>query len=226
GGKEAPAHDGDILAVTGLERHKRKQLILKPRKALEAYTAMLRYYVFTTFAEYLFCRELDFAGFKELVLSGNAEEENGIREWVNMGGQIVPAFRVDKLRYDIGQGRFSSWDAIHDEYRRWNDLYELDRLRHAGAIFGLLGEGDFESLDRAGFIDGLKRLRDTKQWICAQVYASRAKDFFDPFRKITYRNQAEMDAVAGKPEDNFFVKRSRKNFESFEVSLENLLEHL
>jgi hypothetical protein len=243
GGGEDPGTPGGLITVTGLERHRRKQAILKPHKALEAYTSMLRYYVFNTFAEYLFCRELDFAGFKALALkldaqgaaenrsagSGAAGSESAgssIRKWINMGGQIVPAFRVDKLREDIGLGRFSGWHEIHGEYRNWDRLYELDRLCHAWSVFGLLDHGAFQAMDRAAFIDGLKRLRETKEWICAQVYASRAKDFLDPFRKITYRNQEEMDAVAGKPEDNFFVKRAREALTSFETSFENLLEHL
>jgi uncharacterized protein YlbG (UPF0298 family) len=45
------------------------------------------------------------------------------------------------------------------------------------------------------------------------VYRSRKKDFEDPFRKMVYRNEEEMDAVLGKPEDNSFVKQSRSEME-------------
>ncbi|MDR1429828.1 MAG: DUF4954 family protein, partial [Spirochaetaceae bacterium] len=91
-GPDSETRDG--VTVTGLERHKRKQLILKPRQALDAYTSMLRYYVFNTFAEYLFGhRELDFASFMDLASTLGVER---VKTWVNMGGQIVPAFRVDR----------------------------------------------------------------------------------------------------------------------------------
>ncbi|MDR1212155.1 MAG: DUF4954 family protein [Spirochaetaceae bacterium] len=226
--RENPRHEQeDSIIVGGLERNKRKQAVLKPSKALDAYNSMLGYYVFNTFAEYLFCHgELDFAGFAALAARLDAEREKNaesgrVSEWVNMGGQIVPAFRVDRLRSDIG--RYSSWHEIHDEYSRWVDLYELDKLSHAWSLLALLEGG--APADRAAFIDGFGRLRLTKRWICDQVYESRAKDFLDPFRKITYRNQEEMDAVAGKAGDNFFVKRAKEKLESFEVSLKTLLEH-
>jgi hypothetical protein len=146
-----------------------------------------------------------------------------VKTWVNMGGQIVPAFRVDRLRSGIGLGKYPSWNEIHDEYRRWADLYEIDKLSHAWSLLALLDGG--KAVDRAAFTEGLGGLRETKRWICAQVYASRAKDFLDPFRKITYRNQEEMDAVAGRVEDNFFVRLAQENLASFEVSLAALLEY-
>jgi hypothetical protein len=225
--------DEDLVFVEGLERHKRPQALLKPRRALAAYNAMLHYYVFNTFAGYLFRRrDLDFSGFKRTAFQKDPEWERAaggsrVSQWVNMGGQICPAFRVDALRDAIGRGLYKDWHGIHREYDAWAGLYEQDKLRHAWSLLELLEDGKKpEDLDRGGFMGELEKLRRTRQWISGQVYASRAKDFLDPFRKITYRNQEEMDAVAGKPGENFFVKRSRDELAVFESSLDALLENL
>ena len=36
----------------------------------------------------------------------------------------------------------------------------------------------------------------------------RRKDYENPFRRATYRSEAEMAAVIGLPEDNAFVRRT------------------
>jgi hypothetical protein len=59
-----------------------------------------------------------------------------------------------------------------------------------------------------------------------QVYRSRAKDYSDPFRGITYRNQAEMEQVVGTPEGNSFVKSAKQELARFEKSINDLIRRL
>ncbi|MGM0675752.1 MAG: hypothetical protein ACQETQ_13750, partial [Spirochaetota bacterium] len=68
-------------------------------------------------------------------------------------------------------------------------------------------------LDRALEIQELKRDR---------VYESRKKDYDNPFRFLTYRNEAEMKAAIGDIEDNRFVKQVREETETFRVRVERL----
>ena len=54
--------------------------------------------------------------------------------------------------------------------------------------------------------------------------SSRQKDYTDYFRKITYKNEAEMLEVVGRLEDNSFLKELKRDTESFNAALEKLFE--
>jgi hypothetical protein len=214
------ASPDDMVYADGLERHKRASVILKPRRALAAYAGMLRYYVFNTIFEYLCgCPDLDFAGLCRAA-DGPAPR---VRAWVNMGGQIVPEFRVDALRDEIGRGLYTDWHEIHRVYDSWAELYPADKLRHAWALAAELEDSAGTPPDRDLLVKEFGRLKKTKTWINAQIYRSRSKDFLDPLRLITYRNKEEMEAVAGSIDDNFFVKRSAAALRSFEKDIERIL---
>jgi hypothetical protein len=219
-----PEGEGEIpeLPAAGLERNKRGAVILKPQKALAAYRRMLRFYAVKTLALFLDSRRD--LGFEDLpALPGRAEER--VRDWVNCGGQIVPAFRVDALRQEIREGRISTWEAIHAAYETWFAEYPLDKARHGWAVLGLLRRGDWP-MDRAAFTEELQTALETRRWITEQVYLTRAKDFNDPFRLITYRNQEEMDRVAGRLEDNPFIKTAGEEGKRFEELIHNLTARL
>jgi len=54
-----------------------------------------------------------------------------------------------------------------------------------------------------------------QEYVRDQVYATRKKDYDNPFRKITFRNAEEMKAVLGTAEENGFVKQVRQETEAF-----------
>jgi hypothetical protein len=72
----------------------------------------------------------------------------------------------------------------------------------------------------------LDRTLEIRRCIADQVFLSRAKDFHDPFRNITYRNKAEMEQVVGRAEDNFFVKVVREDLGRFEQTVQILKKRL
>jgi hypothetical protein len=213
-----PAPAEEAIAVRGLERGNREGMVLKPRRAWYAYRAMLRYYGAKTLAAWLI--EHPELSFRELAEQAEALPPG----WVNLGGQIVPAFRVDALRQEIRAGALTAWEEIHAAYDRMAALYPLDRLSHAWGVLAYLrggrppGEGEFR--------EELERLIAEGRRLAEEVYRSRAKDFEDPFRGVTYRNREEMEAVAGNPEDNFFVRLVRERTRGFEESLRGLMERL
>ena len=59
-----------------------------------------------------------------------------------------------------------------------------------------------------------------REKIAGEVYASRAKDFHDPFRGITYRNDDEMKKVAGS--ESPFVKLAREKSAAFKERTNSL----
>jgi hypothetical protein len=216
----------DELPAPGLERHKRRTVLLTPRKAWAAYREMLRFYAAKTLIACL--EERPELGFSALVETLEAGEEpsgkaNRVTDWVNLGGQIVPAFRVDALRSAIREGKIQTWEAVHRRYDEFYAAYPLDRARHA---WGVLDYLSIRPADAAAFIDELDYALETRRRIADQVYHSRAKDFHDPFRAITYRNKQEMDQVVGKAAENSFVALTRKNLERFEETVQALRERL
>ena len=46
----------------------------------------------------------------------------------------------------------------------------------------------------------------TKTWMGKGIYTSRAKDYSNPFRKMVYESNDEMNAVIGRLEDNQFIQ--------------------
>ncbi|MCL2374709.1 MAG: DUF4954 family protein [Treponema sp.] len=207
--------EDQAIPVTGLERHSRSAVLLKPRHAWAAYREMLRYYALKTLAAYAEAqRGLSHAAFVSEMEGGSGAR---IVEWVNLGGQITPAFRVDDLKRRIRQGEIDSWEGIHAAYDEMAAAYDLDRARHAWEVYRYLktkpadGDGSNHPLKKSDrFKEELETLKNLRRLIAEQVYLSREKDYRDPFRAITYRNKEEMEQVIGTASDAPFVRLMRE----------------
>ncbi|MCL2319557.1 MAG: DUF4954 family protein, partial [Treponema sp.] len=224
--------DDKPLPIMGLERHSRESVLLKPQHAREAYREMLRYYSLKTLAEYL--EERPDLSYNDFVNQMEQDRGNGrVSEWVNLGGQIVPAFRVDELRKRIGQGEIASWGGIHASYDEMAAAYPLERARHAWEVYRYLASGanpggktehPLKNSDR--FKKEMDTLKGILHYVADQVYKTRAKDFDDPFRSMTYRNKEEMELVVGNAESNSFVKLVHGRSKLGEERLETLKKRL
>jgi hypothetical protein len=230
-------HSDDEIPAYGLERHNRTTAILKPRRAWLAYREMLRFYGMKTLIARLEERpDLDFPGLASEIAAPDpawdeAAENGRVRGWVNLGGQIAPSFRVDALRREIGEGRIGSWSSIHNGYSVMAAAYPADRLRHAWSILRYLwGEEEagkpHPARDREAFKAEIRAALEIQKKVTEEVYRSRAKDFHDPFRGITYRSGEEMEAVAGKAEQNPFVRLNREKLKQFEAAAAAILDRL
>jgi hypothetical protein len=213
-----------LILCRNLEQSKRGQVIIKPLEGIAAYRQMLRFYAIKTIATYLYSRpEMKFAELLELL--GPPSPKDRIKDWVNLGGQIVPAFRVDQLRGEIAEGKYQNWDEIHGVYNDWDEEYPLDKCRHAWAVMALLlnteDAPDAETLKRE-----LAAAQETRRLIDRQIYESRAKDYRNPFKKATFRNTAEMEKVLGKPAENPFIRLVRTESVWFTEMIEKVGERL
>ncbi|MCL2127715.1 MAG: DUF4954 family protein [Treponema sp.] len=222
--------DLDIRTVSShqMERSKRSQVIIKPLEALAAYRQMLRWYAVKTIAFFLEERpELDYNGLASLIKSNAPAQRHS--DWVNAGGQIVPAFRVDELRQRIGSGEVKSWDEIHRAYAGWLEAYTMDRLCHAWAVLSGLQDKSAPS-SPADSAETLKQeLAESitlRRWISGQVFDTRAKDYNNPFTKATFRNDAEMEQVLGKPGENAFVRQARADDRHYEEIAAKIIARL
>jgi NDP-sugar pyrophosphorylase family protein len=204
------------LEVLGsdVEKSKRKVFIRKVHESYHAYRDMLFYYAVCGIMSYF--RENPDADFKKMCIDLNENEH--IKEWVNLGGQLIPEREVDILRGDITAGKLRSWEDIHARYDSLWQKYPREKQKHAFGIMCRLYGEDFVSAESCR--DALKKGAEIQEYISNQVYLTRKKDFDNPFRKMTFRDSGEMAAVVGDIKDDSFVKLIRKETEEFLNSLE------
>jgi len=205
------------LEVQGenIEKSTRDIVILKPALGYQAYGQMLLYYAIQNLMDYMEPQPQANLASMSKALSGKH-----IREWVNLGGQLMPASEADKIRADIGSGKLSSWDQIHQRYNALWQQYPLSKQQHAFAV--LLEICGADKLDKDRWFTMLDKAVEIQQYICDQVYVTRKKDYENPFRQATYRNTAEMTAAIGTIEDNSFVKQVRVETENFRKKIDQI----
>ena len=206
-GPEGEIHGLEVLGEK-IERSRRKTVILKAPRAYEAYRRMLHYYGVKNLLAFL--KEHPQAGLADMrrQLAGPRR-----KNWVNLGGQLVLADDLEDLKTDIKAGKLDDWPAIHERYDRLWAGYGLDKQRHAFAtLVDLLGADELtpELWDAA-----LDEAVAIQHYIADATYASRKKDFENHFRRTTFANPAEMEAVLGSPETVSFVQQIRKETEEF-----------
>jgi hypothetical protein len=192
----------------GLENSRRKTVISKPWRGYRAYREMLHYYAVRNLLDYL--RDHPQATVAEMneALCGARQ-----RDWISLGGQLVPAPDVHALREDIKAGTLPGWQEIHTVYDRLWKVYPRARQRHAFATLLVLLETD--RLTPALWNVALDEWLRIQEHICDQVYRTRKKDYENPFRQATFRNAAEMAAVVGTAEDDRFVKQVSEETQAF-----------
>ena len=194
----------------GMEKGKRKVRILKPLQAYHAYGDMLTYYAVTTILHYLEAHPDQ--NIESIVAHMKGKR---LRKWINLGGQTMPEEDVDQLRADIGNGVLNTWEEIHQRYDKlWAD-YQKEKLHHAYFSLMFLYKDETDVLTKAMWDETLDNALRIQQYICDQVYDSRKKDYENPFRNATFRNEEEKLAVIGSIDEVSFVKQIRQETEEF-----------
>ena len=172
----AAAKNGEVLAE-GMEKGKRKTVILKAQEGLKAYEDMLVFYAM---------KNLESGKWK--VESGKYETE-----WVNIGGQLVSKTDIERLITDVENGTISTWQQLHDRMDTLWDAYPAQREAHAyGVLCRLAG---VDRLDESLWQHYQQRYADIQAFIEEQKKVSRHKDEVNPFRNMTYWDTDERAAV-------------------------------
>jgi len=149
-----------------------------------------------------------------------------LADWANVGGQLIRESELQKLVDQIHSGRIKSWDQIHQFYRQQNEQYTADKLQHALAV---LKESTGFSLRRskpAALQTLLEQSLRTKEWMTKEIYATRAKDYSNPFRQMVYDSPEEMDAVIGKLKDNSFIRQEKETLKKYRKEIEEIISFL
>ena len=171
----AAAKDGVVYA-DGMEKGKRPTVILKAKEGLAAYEDMLVFYAMK-------------------YLEGERIKVNGesMNEWVNIGGQLVARPDMEQLIADVESGKLDSWNAVHERFNALWSAYPAQRQAHAYSVLCRLAGA--EKLDDAQWQRYQQRYADIQKYIEEQKVESRRKDDVNPYRNMTYWDDAERAAI-------------------------------
>ena len=169
----------DTVYAQGQEKSKRPTVVLKAKEGLQAYEDMLVFYAM---------KNLESGQCP--VVSGQRE-----KEWVNIGGQLVTKPDMEQLIADVESGAISSWQQLHERMDALWEAYPAQRKAHA---YGVLCElAGIDHLDETLWQQYRQRYADIQAYIEEQKRVSRHKDEVNPYRNITYWDDAERAAVQG-----------------------------
>jgi hypothetical protein len=215
--KNAVVNELEIIAE-GFENAKRKTIVRKAQRSYDAYKEMILYYGLVQLIKWM--EENNTPSIEELIKEFNALDVRA--QWLNVGGQLIPVEEVDALKNAIKDQQINSWDELHHAYTLQGEKYPLQKMQHA--LVSLLEAEAIEPSDinTTQLNKWLDKAVEITASITHRISESRKKDYTNPFRKMLYDSQAEMNDVLGEFDKNSFVKQQQKELEQFKKRVEKL----
>ncbi|MDC7221839.1 MAG: DUF4954 family protein [Spirochaetales bacterium] len=203
-----PGYDPAELLVDDqqLERGGKTVRILRPARAWRSYGELIEYSLVLNLLEAKSTEDL---------------EGGRLGSWINAGGQLISPEQRDGLEKDAARGILESWEDLHKRYAQWSDQYNKEKLRHSLACWcemtgkEALTPGDLKEVIRSALNTAAQQLEVTRR--------SREKDFTDPFRLITFRNDEERNEVMGRLEEDSFIGEQEEALSVLTIACEELL---
>lgn len=210
------------IIADGFENARRKTIITKVQQAYDLFKMMIKYYGIIHLINVI--KETGISDFNTLatILPANAQRET----WLNIGGQLVPEKEADKLRINVKGEIITSWDGLHDWYAEQGVLYPEQKTQHALASLQEITGLHLQQLSAPQLKELLEEAITTRQWMVDAIYTSRAKDYSNPYRKMVYDNDKEMEKVVGSLDKNSFIKQQRAELATFTQEVNQLIATL
>ncbi|HJW16384.1 MAG TPA: DUF4954 family protein [Flavisolibacter sp.] len=208
-----PATDINNLEILApdFENSSRPVVIVKAREAYNIYKQLISYYAAVVLLQYV--EDNKFNSFQSFF---NTLPSDPIRlSWVNVGGQLMPEPAVSTLLTEIKSDSIRSWEEVHKFYRTNGALYSEQKLQHAYACLLEIKKIKPQEFTPIFFKQILEEALISKEWMTENIYASRAKDYQNNFKKMVYDSDKEMDAVIGKLDENSFIKLQNEELAAF-----------
>jgi hypothetical protein len=216
-----PDADGNA-EITGWENTNRKTKILKVPQAILIFKELIRYYGCIELMAHL--QKSKFASFDEFKKSLSAKIQRSL--WLNIGGQLIQKTAIETLKRNIKSGKVKSWDQIHDFYRIQGEAYTTDKLNHSYTSLLETLNITPKQFTASLFKQLLQQTLVTKEWMCKGIYNSRAKDYSNPFKKMVYDTNEEMNSVVGRLEDNNFIQQQLAELDEMKKRVKAVIRRL
>lgn len=206
------------IADSIFENSKRKTVLFNIKKAYALFKEMVIYYGMSHWL--LSAENSQATNLKQIkkILPGHMEEV----EWINVGGQLIPANRIEWLKKEIKENRINSWDEVHDFYKSESDQYYFNKLNHSLAMLQKVTAMDLKKITKEQFVQLLDETVNIKKKITEGIIQSRKKDYTNPFRKMVYDNEKEMEKVIGKFSANSFIIQKENELKNFSARVQKL----
>jgi len=219
--KLKPDKDGNYFA-TGFENSDRKIEILKVPQVISLFKELISYYGITQLIDHI--TKNKFLSFEDFKKSIPVKIQRA--KWINVGGQLMTIADVDKLKNDIKRNKINSWSHVHDYYRQKGADYEKDKLVHAYTSLLEIVNITSKQFTQDAFISLLEKSIATRIWMGKEIYTSRAKDYSNPFRKMVYDSNDEMNAVVGRLEDNQFIQDQLAETDKYKKLVKGIIKRM
>lgn len=85
---------------------------------------------------------------------------------------------------------------------------------------------DIKKISEKQFKNLLQQSVITEEWMTKAIHDSRAKDYANPFRKMVYRNDDEMNEVTGSLQKNSFIKLQNDLLVAYKKEVNDLIKIL
>jgi len=212
------------VVLAGLENSRRPAHILKPLSAVLAFRDMILFYAVSELVEFLHSTPPLITGASNALHElAQIDLRQAHDSWVNLGGQLVPRFAVDRLVDDVVHARLTTWQAVHARYQELWQLYPQHKAGHALASLQKWLAKDLADWTIQDWRTLLLRAQDVRRRIAELTVLSRKKDYTNPFRTMVYEDRREMEAVLGRLHENPFFAYSENEKERFEKAIEALM---
>lgn len=201
-----------------MENSQRQVQLLKVHKAYAWFKDLILLYGIRNIIDYVDQQDLNtFTALHSIIKSSKRSA------WHNIGGQLMKADTLEELKNKIRKGKINSWDQLHDAYIQIGEDYFYDKLQHAIASMLDILEISPRDFSTHQLKQCLQQSVNTLSILTDNIYQSREKDYNNPFRKMSYENEAEMDAVIGKLEDNGFIQQTRSSLKEYKKQVKDII---
>ncbi|MFM6993516.1 MAG: DUF4954 family protein [Sediminibacterium sp.] len=189
--------------VDGFENSKRKTRLIKCFDAFIIFEKM----IFMYGMDQLIIK-LTQNGLKNLHTKIKSIKTTGAAiEWTNIGGQLIPTKSLQSMLQQIKTDKLTSWDEVHQYYQTETDKYLAKKNLHALHCLEYIQGEAISGLSAKKINAWLDRYLEIKEEITGKIKSSREKDYTNPFRKMVYENEMEMNAIVGDLNDNSFIEQ-------------------
>ena len=144
---------------------------------------------------------------------------------MNLGGQLIPVEEFQKFRTAVKNGKIQSWPEVHSFYSRQAEQYDENLFEHAIASLREIS-GTASKWKPQDVIALLKEGIETFTWINTGIVESRKKDYENPFRKMVYEDDKEMNSVLGSLDENSFILHKQEELSTFTRETKKIISNL
>ncbi len=208
-GQQYLTENGDDFEIfaTSIENSNRKVVILKAKEAYATYKKVIRLYCIEQL--YAWCKMNKITNTNELLESFPVKPN--YQHWQNIGGQLIPEGDVKKLIKNITSEKINGWDEIHNWYQLEAGEYAKKKALHAFYVLQTLERTSLSKFNTNTLLLMAEEAIKTRKWLSDGVYKSRQKDYDNPFRKMMYDSQEEMEKVIGSLDSNEFIIQEKND---------------